>query len=76
MDIRRTGDNVGREAAAAFDLVSDAEAALQALMNSDLDQEQIDRIGVGTLTVGIASGAIGHGGATAGVANRQQEDVD
>ena len=41
MDIQRTGDNVGRLAAAAFGSMPEAEAALQALIDSDFDRDQI-----------------------------------
>lgn len=44
MDIQRTGDNVGRLAAAAFASLPEAEAALQALINSGFEQEQISII--------------------------------
>lgn len=41
MDVQRTGDNVGRLAAAAFDSTPEAEAALQALIDYGFEQEQI-----------------------------------
>lgn len=41
MDIQRTGDNIGRLAAAAFGSVPEAEAALQALIDNGFEQEQI-----------------------------------
>src|SRR5690606_18540420 len=41
MDIQRTGENIGRLAAAAFESIEDAETALQALEANGFKQSQI-----------------------------------
>jgi len=41
MDIQRTGENIGRLAAAAFESIEDAETALQALESNGFEQSQI-----------------------------------
>jgi hypothetical protein len=45
MDVQRTGDNVGRLAAAAFGSVTEAEAALQAIVDNGFARDQISIVG-------------------------------